>query len=129
MSATNRLVRMEQRSEKSCPAVNEAVALFRDKWTLLCLGALSHSRTPLRYNELQRHVPGISQRMLTLTLKTLEQNGLVQRTVFPTVPPRVNYALTSVGRTLGKPMRALLAWSLENRAAMAEARRAYARQA
>ena len=101
MSATNKLMRIETGAGKSCVAVNEAVALFRDKWTVLVMGALSKEKS-LRYNELQREVAGISQRMLTLTLKTLEENGLVKRTIFPTVPPRVDYELTPVGRTLVK---------------------------
>jgi DNA-binding HxlR family transcriptional regulator len=116
---------MEERGEKRCVAVNEAVALLRDKWTLLVLGALRKNRT-LRYNELQRVVVGISQRMLTLTLKTLEQNGLVTRTVFPTVPPRVDYELTPMGHTLVVPLGSLMEWSKQNHAAMADARRAYA---
>lgn len=129
MSATNRLVRMEDPAVETCLAVNAAVTLFRDKWTLLCLGALARAQGPLRYGALQRAVGGISQRMLTLTLKTLEENGLVKRTMFTTVPPRVDYELTSLGATLVKPLKALLEWSLENRDAMAEARRAYARSA
>ena len=116
---------MEEAAGASCVAANEALALIRDKWTVLVLGALRREES-LRYSELQRAVGGISQRMLTLTLKTLEENGLVKRTIFPTVPPRVDYELTPVGRTLIKPLRALLDWSMENRAAMAEARRAYA---
>jgi DNA-binding HxlR family transcriptional regulator len=88
---------MVERSAKTCVAVNAAVALLRDKWTILCLGALSKADGPLRYNALEHAVGGISQRMLTLTLKTLEENGLVRRTVFPTVPPRVDYELTPVG--------------------------------
>jgi len=103
------------------------VALIRDKWTILVLGALRREES-LRYNELQRRVAGISQRMLTLTLKTLEENGLVTRTMFATVPPRVDYALTPMGRTLITPLRGLLDWSLANRDAMAEARRAYAKR-
>jgi DNA-binding HxlR family transcriptional regulator len=118
---------MEEGSTKTCAAVNVAVALLRDKWTILCLGALTKAEGPLRYNAIQRAVGGISQRMLTLTLKTLEENGLVKRTAFPTVPPRVDYELTAVGRTLGKPLKALLDWSLENCEAMEEARRAYQR--
>jgi DNA-binding HxlR family transcriptional regulator len=125
MGATHKIVRMEQAGAKQCLAVNEAVALFRDKWTILTLGALSHAES-LRYNELQRAVFGISQRMLTLTLKTLVENGLVKRTVFPTVPPRVDYELTPMGRTLGKPLKGLLEWSDENRSAMAQARQAHA---
>ncbi len=126
MSATNRPVRRDGRPTKTCVAVNAAVALLGDKWTLLCLGALANADGPLRYSAVQRAVGGISQRMLTLTLKTLEENGLVKRTAFPTVPPRVD-ELTPVGRTLIGPLKALLEWSLEHRDAMAEARRAHGR--
>jgi hypothetical protein len=80
MSATNKMVRMSEPAGKQCVAVNEAVALLHDKWTILVLGALAHEKS-LRYGELQRAVAGISQRMLTLTLKTLEENGLVKRTL------------------------------------------------
>lgn len=130
MSATNKLVRVQQESPgtddgEQCVAASEAVLLFKDKWTILVLGSLSHAGS-LRYNELQRRVIGISQRMLTLTLKTLEQNGLVTRTMFASVPPRVDYALTPMGHSLGEPLKALLDWSLEHRSAMAAARRAYA---
>lgn len=124
MVATNKMVRNES---KRCVAANEAVTLLRDKWTILVLGALAHTEGTLRYSELQRDVEGISQRMLTLTLKPLEANGLVTRTVFPTVPPRVEYALTPLGRSLGPPLRGLLAWADANHPAMAEARLAYAR--
>jgi len=126
VGATNKNVRMEEHAGEQCVAVNEAVTLLRDKWTILVLGALAHESS-LRYNELQRAVIGISQRMLTLTLKRLEKNGLVKRTIFATVPPRVDYELTSIGRTLGEPLRGLLDWSMANHAAMAEARRAYNR--
>jgi DNA-binding HxlR family transcriptional regulator len=104
------------------------VALIRDKWTILVLGALVR-KDSLRYSEMQRTVGGISQRMLTLTLKRLEENGLVKRTIFPTVPPRVDYELTPLGRTLSKPLKGLLDWSMENRTAMSEARRVYAKGA
>jgi DNA-binding HxlR family transcriptional regulator len=121
MTVTNKRVRVEA---STCAAVDDVVALLGEKWTLLVLGALTKTPT-LRYNELQRVVGGISQRMLTLTLKKLEENGLVKRTVFATVPPRVDYELTPLGRTLVKPVRALLDWTIANRAAMAETRRAY----
>jgi DNA-binding HxlR family transcriptional regulator len=127
VSATNKKIRTEEATGEQCVAASEAVALFRDKWTIMVLGALVHDPS-LRYSELQREVAGISQRMLTLTLKTLEENGLVKRTVFATVPPRVDYELTSMGRALSKPLKGLLEWSIEHRAAMAEARRAYARK-
>ncbi|HEY1547500.1 MAG TPA: helix-turn-helix domain-containing protein [Kofleriaceae bacterium] len=115
-----------QGSTGQCVAANEVVALIRDKWTILVLGALRHNGS-LRYNALQRAVGRISQRMLTLTLKPLEENGLVKRTSYATVPPRVDYELTPLGRTLIEPLKQLLDWSLEHREAMAEARRAYRR--
>jgi len=127
LSATNKTLRVEEPPGDPCVAANEMLALIRDKWTILVLGALRREKS-LRYNELQRAVPGISQRMLTLTVKTLEENGLVKRTIFPTIPPRVDYELTAMGRTLIKPLRGLLDWSLEHRDAMAEARRAYAKR-
>ena len=127
MSATNKILRMEERAEEQCVAASEAIGLIRDKWTILVLGALTHD-SPLRYNELQRAVAGISQRMLTLTLKPLEENGLVTRTVYPTIPPRVEYAVTPLGLTLGEPLRGLLAWSMQHRDEMAAARAAYAKR-
>lgn len=123
MGVTNKSVRMEA---SQCAAVDQLVALLGEKWTLLVLGALSKAPT-LRYKELQRAISGISQRMLTLRLKRLEENGLVQRTIFASVPPRVEYQLTSLGLTLIHPVQALLDWTVENRAAMAETRRAYAK--
>lgn len=126
MSATNTDLRTGDPGGQ-CLAANELISLIRDKWTILVLGALRRHDL-LRYNELQRAVTGISQRMLTLTLKTLEENGLVTRTIFPTVPPRVEYELTALGTTLIQPLRGLLDWSMEHRAAIAEARRAYAKR-
>jgi len=123
MSVTNKLVRIEQ---SQCAAVDQVVGLLGEKWTLLVLGALT-KEPALRYSDLQRAIHGISQRMLTLRLKHLEENGLVKRTVFPAVPPRVDYELTPLGSTLTKPIRALLDWAIDSRAAMAEARLAYAK--
>ena len=123
MSVTNKLVRIEP---SQCAAVDQLVALLGEKWTLLVLGALTKEPT-LRYNDLQRAVRGISQRMLTLRLRKLEEHGLLNRTVFATVPPRVDYALTPLGRTLIVPVRALLHWVIDNRAAMAETRLKYAK--
>jgi DNA-binding HxlR family transcriptional regulator len=126
VSATHKLVRIdEENAGHACPAVDEAVALLGNRWSLLVLGALRRGQR-LRYNELQRAVNGISQRMLTLTLKKLEENGFVERTIFATVPPRVDYELTPLGNTLIQPVRALIEWTLTNRPAMAQARRAYA---
>jgi len=130
MVATNNRVR-EGRTARTeddrsrCRAVSEFLARIGDKWTVMVVVALS--RGTLRYTELHRQVEGISQRMLTLTLKGLEQDGLVARTVHPTIPPRVEYALTDLGRTLIRPLRALFEWTVENRPAMLQAQRAYAR--
>lgn len=121
MSVTNKLVRIEP---TQCAVVDQVVSLIGEKWSLLVLGALT-KKPALRYTELQRSISGISQRMLTLTLKKLEENGLVKRTVYPSVPPRVDYELTTLGWSLVVPVRSLLKWTVENRAAMAEARQAY----
>src|ERR1700722_16536448 len=89
----------------------------------MVVGALS--KGPIRYNEIRRRVEGISQRMLTLTLKGLEENGLVTRTMYPTIPPRVDYELTELGRKLIVPLRALYKWARENRPAMLAAKEAF----
>ncbi len=81
-----------------CASVVDVLARIGEKWTVMVVGTLSEG--PLRYTELQRQVGSISQRMLTLTLKALEQDGLVNRTMYPTIPPRVDYELTFVGRSL-----------------------------
>ncbi|CAL9301021.1 MULTISPECIES: helix-turn-helix domain-containing protein [unclassified Streptomyces] len=94
-----------------------------DKWTVHVVVELAGGVR--RYRELQRLVPGISQRMLTVTLRRLERDGLVTRTVHPTVPPQVEYELTPTGRDLTGLVKALVDWSLEHRAAIAEARSAY----
>jgi DNA-binding HxlR family transcriptional regulator len=107
-------------SHGDCKAVIETLARIGDKWTVLVVGALSQG--PMRYNQIHRLVAGISQRMLTLTLKGLEQDGLISRTMYPTIPPRVDYELTELGRKLFVPLRALHAWAVENRPAMLEAR-------
>ena len=83
-----------------------------DKWSLLVIVTLNEGL--LRFTELQRHIPGISQRMLTLTLRQLERDGLIARTVYAEVPPRVEYELTAVGRTLIEPSMALASWAIEN---------------
>lgn len=122
MSATNKHVRT---GGKQCVAVNEAIAIIRDKWTILVLGVLGR-HSSLRYNQLQHEVGEISQRMLTLTLKALEENGLVKRTIFPTVPARVDYELTELGYSLVVPLRELMQWSRDHHDALVEARQAYA---
>lgn len=83
-----------------------------DKWTLLVIRMLDG--TPQRFTALRNAVPGISQRMLTLTLRQLERDGLVSRTVFGEVPPRVEYALTPLGETIVPPIVALAAWAIDH---------------
>lgn len=104
---------------RSCPppmddggAVRAVLDRIGDKWSLLVVGALREG--PLRFGELEKAVTGISQRMLTLTLKHLAEDGLVSRTAYAEVPPRVEYELTGLGRTLMPLVIALAEWALEH---------------
>jgi DNA-binding HxlR family transcriptional regulator len=106
-----------------CKAVNTVLARIGDKWSVLIVGLLGDG--PKRFNEIKRMVGGISQRMLTLTLRGLERDGLVTRTVFPTVPPRVDYELTELGRSLWTPVGALATWAHANQDEIAAARRRF----
>jgi DNA-binding HxlR family transcriptional regulator len=103
-----------------CRAVSDVLARVGDKWSVLVVTRLGAGS--MRFNELRRAIGGISQRMLTLTLRGLERDGLVTRTVFPTIPPRVDYALTSLGRDLLDPVSALGEWATRNQAKIARAR-------
>ncbi|MBB6346124.1 winged helix-turn-helix transcriptional regulator [Nonomuraea muscovyensis] len=94
-----------------------------DKWSVLVMNLLGGG--PKRYSELQRAIDGISQRMLTLTLRSLERDGLVERTVAPTSPPRVDYALTPVGQTLSAQVSGLISWAEQHRAYVAASRLRY----
>ncbi len=113
-------------SPDECRAMPELLGHIGDRWTIMVIGNLSFG--PLRYKQLQREVTGISQRMLTLTLKSLEQDGLVSRTVFPTVPPRVDYELTALGRTLMQAIKPLHEWATTYRADVLAAREVYRRR-
>ena len=104
-------------------AIREVLDRIADKWSLLVIGALANGS--LRFTELQRHIPGVSQRMLTLTLRQLERDGMVTRTVFAEVPPRVQYELTPTGCTLIEPSIALAQWAVANYPAIEAARAAY----
>ena len=121
MSDTNTDVCTEPPVYADCRALADILGCIGDKWTVMVVGVLS--RGSLRYNQIFKLIEGISQRMLTLTLKDLERDGLVTRTVFPTVPPRVDYALTERGNTLVTPVFALWAWAEENRTAIEGSRR------
>ena len=108
---------------EDCRAVSEVLNRVGDKWTVLVVSVLGEG--PKRFNELRRALGSISQRMLTLTLRGLERDGLLTRTVFPTIPPRVDYELTSLGRSLLQPVSALGLWARQNRLAIVEARRRF----
>lgn len=95
-----------------CRQISEILGRIGDKWTVLIIVALFER--PLRFNEIKRAVNGISQQMLTRTLKNLERDGMVRRTVHPTVPPQVEYALTPLGRSLSEPVIQLGQWARFN---------------
>jgi DNA-binding HxlR family transcriptional regulator len=103
-----------------CRAVASVLARVGDKWSVFVIMMLGEG--PKRFNELKRMIGGISQRMLTLTLRGLERDGLITRTVFPTIPPRVDYELTDLGRGLSKPVAALGEWVFEHRQEIESAR-------
>ncbi|WP_298260064.1 helix-turn-helix domain-containing protein [Bradyrhizobium sp.] len=103
-----------------CRSVASVLARIGDKWSVFVIMMLFDG--PKRFNEIKRLINGISQRMLTLTLRGLERDGLVTRTVFPTIPPRVDYELTDLGRGLSKPVIALGQWAMEHQTEIEGAR-------
>ncbi|HZD91071.1 MAG TPA: helix-turn-helix domain-containing protein [Pseudolabrys sp.] len=108
---------------QDCRAVSEVLSRVGDKWTVLVVSTLGDG--PKRFNELRKALGSISQRMLTLTLRGLERDGLVTRTVFPTIPPRVDYELTGLGRSLLEPVSELGMWARRNREAIQAARKRF----
>src|SRR5882757_9681736 len=106
--------------DSDCRGVASILARVGDKWRVFVIMLLGDG--PRRFNEIKRTVGGISQRMLTLTLRGLERDGLVTRTVFPTIPPRVDYELTDLGRGLWKPVEALGKWANDHQAEIQAAR-------
>jgi DNA-binding HxlR family transcriptional regulator len=108
---------------EDCRAVSEVLSRVGDKWTVLVVSTLGDGAK--RFNELRKALGSISQRMLTLTLRALERDGLVTRTVFPTIPPRVDYELTRLGRSLLDPVSGLGLWARKNRSAIQEARQRF----
>ena len=103
--------RHPHRSE-DCRAVSDILQRVGDKWTVLVVSQLG--KGPMRFNELRHIIGGISQKMLTTTLRGLERDGFVTRTVLPTTPPRVDYELTGLGRELLVPVNALAEWARKN---------------
>ncbi len=112
-----------RRHDPDCP-VRDVLDRIGDKWSLLLLKTLGQRGT-LRFSVLKREVGDISQRMLAQTLRRLEQDGLVRRTVHPTVPPRVDYALTPLGQSLMQPIETLIGWANANHASVRAARQSY----
>ncbi|WP_328439046.1 helix-turn-helix transcriptional regulator [Streptomyces sp. NBC_00444] len=106
--------------------VRQILDRVADKWSLLVIALLENRR--LRFTELRREIDGVSQRMLTVTLRQLERDGLVKRTVHPVVPPRVEYELTPLGGTLHATIRSLVTWTEQHQQEIAAARAAYDRR-
>jgi DNA-binding HxlR family transcriptional regulator len=103
--------------------VRQILDRIADKWSLLVIALLDCQS--LRFTQLRREIDGVSQRMLSVTLRQLERDGLVTRTVYPVVPPRVDYALTPLGRTLHQTIKALVTWTEEHTGEIAASRAAY----
>jgi len=103
-----------------CRLVGEILSRVGDKWTVLIIMMLGHG--PKRFNEIKRGINGISQRMLTLTLRGLERDGIVRRTVTPSIPPRVDYELTDLGKDLLIPVAALGDWAMRHQPCIMAAR-------
>ncbi|MBX9396718.1 helix-turn-helix transcriptional regulator [Streptomyces sp. TRM72054] len=122
MSRGNTGVTVQVVNAHACP-VREVLDRVAGKWAVQILVAAAHG--PIRFTELERSIEGISRRMLTLTLRNLERDGLVVRTVHPTVPPKVEYELTPVARELHETLQRLTDWAERNRVYIAEARAAY----
>jgi len=118
-----RLIPSNLHVAEDCRAVSEVLARVGDKWTVLVVSELGQG--PKRFNEIRRGLGSISQRMLTLTLRALERDGLVTRTVHPTIPPRVEYDLTRLGHSLLAPVSSLGLWARQNRVAIQDARRRF----
>lgn len=112
----------------NCP-IRNILSRLCDKWSLLVIYTLDKSgNDAMRFKELQREIPDISQKMLTVTLRTLEEDGYVTRTVYPEVPPKVEYAITDRTRTLLPYINALIGWAIENRDGIMRDRKRAARR-
>lgn len=118
---------MTDESDESevCAAMGDILNRIGDKWSVMVVDRLKDGT--MRFSELRRAIDGVSQRMLTLTLRNLERDGLVIRTVYPEIPPRVEYELTELGFTLTGPISALWDWAAAHQHAVAKARTAYDR--
>ena len=116
-------IEFPDRASEDCRAVSSVLARVGDKWSVLIIVLLGDG--PKRFNEIKRMIGGISQRMLTLSLRGLERDGLVKRTQFPTIPPRVEYELTPLGRSLWNAVEPLGAWAQDHVKKITRARAAF----
>ena len=114
---------MKDPTSPVCRVISGLLQRIGDKWTVLVVTTLANGSK--RFNELRREIPTVSQRMLTLTLRNLERDGLVSRTVTPSIPPRVDYELTELGHSLQKPITGLAQWALDNVGTIHEAQARY----
>jgi DNA-binding HxlR family transcriptional regulator len=117
------MVSIEPDEANVCTAMGDILNRIGDKWSVMVVGRLKGGT--MRFSELRRAIDGVSQRMLTLTLRNLERDGLVTRTVYAEIPPRVEYTLTEMGRTLTGPIGALWDWAAEHQDQVAKARAVY----
>lgn len=108
---------------RDCQTVTPILSQVGDKWTVLVIVTLK--RGPRRFNDIKRNITGISQQMLTRTLKALERDGMIIRTAFPTTPPQVQYELSDLGRSLSEPVLALGSWVRNNIREIEAARASY----
>lgn len=114
---------MKDPANPVCRTISTLLSRIGDKWTVLVVQTLGEG--PKRFNELRREIPSVSQRMLTLTLRNLERDGLVNRTVTPIIPPRVDYELTELGQSLLAPICGLARWASANVEVIHEAQRRF----
>ncbi|CAA9504657.1 MAG: Transcriptional regulator, HxlR family [uncultured Sphingomonas sp.] len=114
---------MKDPNSPVCRTISDLLSRIGDKWSVLVVTTLGDGSR--RFNELRREIPSVSQRMLTLTLRNLERDGLVSRAVTPSIPPRVDYALTDLGRSLLSPLSALSEWAVANVGAIHAAQERY----
>jgi DNA-binding HxlR family transcriptional regulator len=115
-----KILEPDAETQTECRALAQVLDRVGDKWTVMVVGVLSDG--PQRFTTILRTIGGVSHRMLTLTLRALERDGLVTRTIYPTIPPKVEYELTDMGSSLIGPLRVLSSWGRENRPRIEEAR-------
>jgi DNA-binding HxlR family transcriptional regulator len=118
--------KLTTRFDQDCIATREILSRVGDKWSVLAIVNLGDGTK--RFTDLKRAMEGISQHVLTLTLRGLERDGLVKRTIYPTIPPRVDYELTPLGQTLLAPVMGLALWAQDHRAEVYRARESFERE-